>query len=180
MKQKNNKISKEEGIELCTLLEKGAYGHLMEAESSFDLTKGSNQQFTSDSVFCECMARSRWRRTFLNIANNKYFENFIMLVILSNCFLMAIEPPKADSNDQPIWKIMEYVFQIIYTIEMFIKIFAQGLIFDKYTYLRDGWNVVDFVIVLSSWITIFLGNTSISVIRTVRVLRTLRTLSVFP
>ena len=92
---------------------------------------------------------------------------------------MAIEPSKLDTENQ-IWKVLEYVFQVIYTIEMILKICALGFIWEKYTYMRDGWNVLDFIIVISSWATIYLGNSSISVIRTVRVLRTLRTLSVFP
>jgi hypothetical protein len=51
---------------------------------------------------------------------------------------------------------------------------------ERNSYLRDGWNVVDFCIVMFSWGTMFLQNSSLSVIRTVRVLRSLRTLTVFP
>jgi voltage-dependent calcium channel L type alpha-1D len=57
-----------------------------------------------------------------------------------------------------------------------MKVGAFGFVLEKYSYLRDPWNVLDFVIVLSSWLTIVGDSGSISMIRTVRLLRTLRTL----
>jgi len=34
----------------------------------------------------------------------------------------------------------------IFVFEALTKIFAMGFIFHKYSYLRDGWNVIDFSI----------------------------------
>ena len=34
----------------------------------------------------------------------------------------------------------------IFVLESLTKIFAMGFIFHKYSYLRDGWNVIDFFI----------------------------------
>jgi len=39
------------------------------------------------------------------------------------------------------------VFTVLYTIEMIIKMLARGLIADEFTYLRDVWNWLDFVVV---------------------------------
>lgn len=49
-------------------------------------------------------------------------------------------------------------------------------------YLRDGWNVLDFVVVLGTWVTYvpYLSVSNLTVIRTVRVLRPLRTISALP
>jgi hypothetical protein len=57
---------------------------------------------------------------------------------------------------------------------------AQGFCCNKYSYLYDGWNIMDFVVVIFSWITMFMDSANMSFIRTVRVLRTLRTLEAFP
>jgi hypothetical protein len=46
--------------------------------------------------------------------------------------------------------------------------------------LRDEWNCLDFSIVVTSWFTFFISDSSISVIRSIRILRTLRTLTAFP
>jgi hypothetical protein len=38
---------------------------------------------------------------------------------------------------------------------MFIKIFAMGFLFNKGAYLRDSMNLLDILIVVTSWIPIF-------------------------
>jgi hypothetical protein len=93
---------------------------------------------------------------------------------------MAAEPPPnemlAQNHTTILWDIFEKVFLGIYTCEMLIKISAFGFISKEKTYMRDPWNVMDLLIVLSSWVTLFFKDGSISMIRTVRLLRTLRTL----
>ena len=37
---------------------------------------------------------------------------------------------------------------------MLFKIVGLGFIFGKGAYLRDPWNILDFVIVMSAWLTI--------------------------
>ena len=50
--------------------------------------------------------------------------------------------------------VTEWTFQILYTVEMCLKIIGLGLIWSKEAYLKDAWNVLDFVIVMSAWLTI--------------------------
>jgi hypothetical protein len=71
------------------------------------------------------------------------------------------------------FEALELVFQIIFTVEMVLKILAHGFYKEKFAYLRDGWNIMDFVIVLSGWAT-FKLESNVMVLRTVRILRTLR------
>jgi hypothetical protein len=63
---------------------------------------------------------------------------------------------------------------------MLFKIFGLGFIYNKGSYLRDAWNILDFVIVVSGYATFMLGSggsTNISALRSFRVLRPLRTIS---
>lgn len=46
------------------------------------------------------------------------------------------------------WNLRRYVFLGVYTVEMILKILARGFVADPYTYLRDGWNVLDFIVVI--------------------------------
>lgn len=48
------------------------------------------------------------------------------------------------------------MFLILYTIEMSLKIIGLGFIFNRGAYLRDAWNVLDFVIVATAYIPIIL------------------------
>lgn len=43
---------------------------------------------------------------------------------------------------------VEYAFLIIFTIETFLKIIAYGLVMHQNAYVRNGWNMLDFVIVV--------------------------------
>ena len=61
---------------------------------------------------------------------------------------------------------------------MTIKIIAFGFIFDKKAYLRDAWNVLDFVIVTTSLMPLVINmNFSIKSLRAIRVLRPLKTIT---
>ncbi|MGH0116579.1 UNVERIFIED_CONTAM: hypothetical protein FKN15_014779 [Acipenser sinensis] len=43
---------------------------------------------------------------------------------------------------------VEYLFLIIFTVEAFLKVIAYGLLFHPNGYLRNGWNLLDFIIVV--------------------------------
>jgi hypothetical protein len=47
-----------------------------------------------------------------------------------------------------------YAFLAIYTIECIIKIIGRGFIINKFTYLRDPWNWLDFVVVVSAYLCV--------------------------
>lgn len=42
---------------------------------------------------------------------------------------------------------LEYIFLVIFTLECFLKIVAYGFVFHEGAYLRNCWNILDFVIV---------------------------------
>ena len=69
----------------------------------------------------------------------------------------------------------------IFTVEMFAKIMAYGLIGHRGSYLRDPWCQLDFVVVSLAWAPIFfpwMGN--FSALRSFRALRPLRALKRLP
>ena len=73
--------------------------------------------------------------------------------------------------------IISYVF----IAECLVKIIAHGFYFGEKTYLKDNWNILDFVIVFFSILTYILDSvveTDISFIRGFRALRALRPLRV--
>ena len=47
-------------------------------------------------------------------------------------------------------EVINYFFTGIYTLEMIIKMISQ-----KRDYFDDGWNIFDFLIVMSAWFGIF-------------------------
>lgn len=43
---------------------------------------------------------------------------------------------------------VEYIFLVIFTVEALMKIIADGFILHTGAYLRNGWNILDFIIVV--------------------------------
>ncbi|ESN95166.1 hypothetical protein HELRODRAFT_87154, partial [Helobdella robusta] len=71
-------------------------------------------------------------------------------------------------------------FTGIYTVESTMKMFARGFIVERFTYLRDMWNWLDFLVVSLAYITLAFPMGNLSILRTFRVLRALKTVAVVP
>uniref|UniRef100_A0A3P9QGB2 Sodium channel protein n=1 Tax=Poecilia reticulata TaxID=8081 RepID=A0A3P9QGB2_POERE len=98
----------------------------------------------------------------------------IMCTILTNCIFMTF-------SDPPEWsKQVEYTFTGIYTFESLVKITARGFCIDNFTFLRDPWNWLDFMVISMAYVTEFVDLGNVSALRTFRVLRALKTISVIP
>ena len=119
-----------------------------------------------------------FRKFVMRITFNVWFERFILCTILANCTLLTISDPNAEET--PEQAIAELVFLIIFTMEMTLKTIALGFVLEPNTYLRDPWNVLDFVVVIVGWLGTFNAAGNISAIRTVRILRPLRTINSIP
>ncbi len=74
----------------------------------------------------------------------------------------------------------EIIFTAIYTYESAIKLLSRGLVIDSFTYLRDAWNWLDFLVILMSYVTIAIDLGSFSALRTFRVFRALKSVAVIP
>uniref|UniRef100_A0A7N8Y1D6 Sodium channel protein n=1 Tax=Mastacembelus armatus TaxID=205130 RepID=A0A7N8Y1D6_9TELE len=115
------------------------------------------------------------RRIAIKILIHSYpFNMIIMCTILTNCIFMTF-------SDPPEWsKQVEYTFTGIYTFESLTKIVARGFAIDDFTFLRDPWNWLDFMVISMAYITEFVDLGNVSALRTFRVLRALKTISVIP
>jgi len=61
-------------------------------------------------------------------------------------------------------------------MEAMIKIMGMGFVMHKTSYLRDGWNCLDFFVVMISLADVIPGSESISTLKVLRALRILRPL----
>ncbi|KAA0705928.1 Sodium channel protein type 4 subunit alpha B [Triplophysa tibetana] len=105
---------------------------------------------------------------------SKLFSMFIMITILSNCVFMTL-------SDAPAWsKTVEYVFTGIYTFEATVKVLSRGFCIGDFTFLRDPWNWLDFIVITMAYLTEFVDLGNVSALRTFRVLRALKTITVIP
>jgi hypothetical protein len=81
------------------------------------------------------------RRVAIFLLTHSLFSSLVMLTILVNCVIMALP-------NHSVPEFTEYIFTVIYTFEAVLKILARGFIVDKFSFLRDGWNWLDFVVIV--------------------------------
>uniref|UniRef100_A0A3B5ALJ0 Voltage-dependent calcium channel type A subunit alpha-1 n=1 Tax=Stegastes partitus TaxID=144197 RepID=A0A3B5ALJ0_9TELE len=97
----------------------------------------------------------------------------ILATITANCIVLALEQHLPGEDKTPMAKRLEKTepyFIGIFCFEAGIKLVALGFVFHKGSYLRNGWNVMDFIVVLIDLRTL----------RAVRVLRPLKLVSGIP
>ncbi|KAK7175110.1 hypothetical protein R3I93_002113 [Phoxinus phoxinus] len=84
-------------------------------------------------------------------------------------------------SNPPSWsKTAEYVFIGIYTFEALVKVLSRGFCKGHFTFLRDPWNWLDFMVISMAYVTEFVDLGNVSALRTFSVLRALKTIPVIP
>ncbi|XP_066528429.1 calcium channel, voltage-dependent, L type, alpha 1S subunit, a [Hoplias malabaricus] len=144
--------------------------------------------------------KNPFRKACISIVEWKPFEIIILLTIFANCVALAVFMPMPEqdtNNTNSNLESLEYIFLIIFTLECFLKIVAYGLLFHTDAYLRNCWNILDFVIVTMGLFTIAVdfinniigveataeqkgGGFDMKALRAFRVLRPLRLVSGVP
>ncbi|KAM9383867.1 voltage-dependent R-type calcium channel subunit alpha-1E [Pholidichthys leucotaenia] len=114
-------------------------------------------------------------------------QYMILATIIANCIVLALEQHLPGEDKTPMSKRLEKTepyFIGMFCFEAGIKIIALGFVFHKGSYLRNGWNVMDFIVVLSGILAAAGAHMNISVdlrtLRAVRVLRPLKLVSGIP
>ncbi|XP_044597543.1 sodium channel protein para isoform X4 [Cotesia glomerata] len=113
------------------------------------------------------------RRVAIYILVHPLFSFFIILTILGNCVLMIMPT-------SPTIESTEVIFTGIYTFESAVKVMARGFILQPFTYLRDAWNWLDFVVIALAYVTMGIDLGNLAALRTFRVLRALKTVAIVP
>ena len=117
------------------------------------------------------------------IITHKRFDQVIVCLILVNSLLLGIKDYTDVKNESGINQFVEGVeplFAWAFSIECVLKILGMGFILDPGSYLRDAWNWLDFLVVVSSLLTAIPQMTTVSGMRTFRLMRPLRSLTTMP
>lgn len=99
------------------------------------------------------------RRIAEQVESNIWFERFVLLTILLSSAILAWQGPPGSKDDVLIFDailakdmldISDTVFFTIFLFEMIVKVVAHGFMFTPDAYLMDGWNRLDFSVVVFS------------------------------
>lgn len=128
---------------------------------------------------------SRLRDVCKRLVNTKLFARGILFAILINTLSMGVEHHNQPEILTLIVEIINYIFIVVFLIEMIAKIFACGFL----EYLRSLFNVFDGLIVLLSLYELFrsfgsntnhIETSDLSVLRTFRLLRIIKLVRFMP
>jgi voltage-dependent calcium channel T type alpha-1G len=127
-----------------------------------------------------------FRRLCNWFVNQKWFDNVILFFIALNCITLAMERPNIPpwSKERVFLATANYVFTVVFAIEMLIKVVAAGMFYGRDAYFTSGWNIMDGSLVMISIIDLLMGLLSESsprifgILRVFRLLRSLRPLRV--
>nr|AUY61917.1 sodium channel Nav2 [Lethenteron camtschaticum] len=81
----------------------------------------------------------------VRLMTNQMFDSFIILTIFVNMIILATNKS---------YPLADYIFTAIYTGEFLIKTLARGFVFHPYSYLRNAWNWLDFIVIILAYMTI--------------------------
>ena len=120
-----------------------------------------------------------WLYKIVN-GTNKNFERLIIFFIAVSSVQLALtsplNDPKGFSQRALYW--LDFITTIVFLCECFMKIIAFGFLFnDQSSYLRNPWNLIDFIIILISVIAISPLANQLQVFKMFRILRAVRLIS---
>ena len=131
-----------------------------------------------------------FQQMFLGPAESTWLDITIIFCIVLNTAILAVQHPgngySKGFNDA--MDMADFVLTSIFTLEMFVKIFAFGF-YKGHTgskipgsYISDSWNRLDFVVVIVSWLSVLVEALDlelpikVSTLRALRILRVLKSL----
>jgi len=124
---------------------------------------------------------NRFRIIIARVVDSPYFDFTILVFIIISSILLAIENPLHDPDSalmQLIYKL-DICMTTVFALEAVLKIIAYGFLFNgRKSYLRIPWNLIDFIIVLFSVVSLSLTNNKLKIVKVLRLLRVLRPLRV--
>ncbi|XP_043464353.1 voltage-dependent calcium channel type A subunit alpha-1 isoform X7 [Leptopilina heterotoma] len=108
------------------------------------------------------------------------FEYAVLLTIIANCVVLALEE-HLPCHDKTVLaqklESTEIYFLGIFCVEASLKILALGFVLHRGSYLRNIWNIMDFFVVVTGFITAFPHGINLDMdLRTLRAIRVLRPL----
>ena len=123
-------------------------------------TTNKNRQWLSDLVW------------------HSYFDNTILSLIIFSSFLLAVDNPldDKDAGKAQALLVLDYIMTTIFTMECVLKIASFGFLTHRGAYLKNGWNQLDFIIVIFSILSLSSNSPSMKSLRSLRTLRALRPL----
>ncbi|CAK63561.1 unnamed protein product (macronuclear) [Paramecium tetraurelia] len=117
------------------------------------------------------------RRICYRIVKDDKFETLIFFMIFLTSTKLVFDTYIPDTGQLKETSLqIDIFFAVFFGVEMIMKIIAFGFVQQESSYLRESWNILDFFIVIASFIDVSVSTINLSFVKILRLLRTLRPL----
>lgn len=116
------------------------------------------------------------RSKMQSIKSSLAFKYSVTIIILLSSVLVGVGTYNISDKYLSILRFLDYAITIFFVTEITIRFFSEE---KKLDFFKDGWNIFDSIIVISSLIPTSAGN-SVVVLRLLRLARLLRIISFLP
>lgn len=156
--------------------------HLKKIELLEEKNKSKKVYFDLKGKSCGILGpKNPLRRCSKAIIDLKHFDNIVMFLILMSTILLTLDNPLNDPDGEfsSVLKKIDYFMTVAFAFECIINVMMRGFVFNgPDSYLKDSWNILDFLIVLFSLISLAAVNLNLEILKVFRMLRVLRPLRV--
>ena len=149
--------------------------YMVKDEFSF-FVHGRKYKFSKNSLGF-LSNKSRFRILLVWIVTSPWFDKIILILIIGNSICLGakdyLDPENLTDWNKNIDMLDPY-FTVAFCVECVLKILAMGFFMGKGAYLKDVWNWLDFIVVVSSVLEIWFPSlTSLKIFKLFRPLRSL-------
>ena len=117
------------------------------------------------------------RRAAARVVLHVRFKQFIVVVIFLNCICLALYDPSINHNDglNAMLGSINIAVTAIFILEMSLQVISRCFIFaPDGAYLRNGWNILDFISAIASIVSVIPSVNQSSLVRSLSALRPIR------
>jgi hypothetical protein len=128
------------------------------------------------------------RTACVRLVEDTRFQVFVFVIVMFNTVVLAMELPErayavrggsVPLSETGSWAV-QVVFVVVFAFEALAKVIAYGFCVGKESYLHQGSNIFDFVVVVGGVIDLAsTGTSSVNTLRLVRTMQPLRALNKF-
>ncbi|MES9886328.1 MAG: ion transporter, partial [Candidatus Sedimenticola sp. 6PFRAG1] len=113
---------------------------------------------------------------FVDIRNNKYFEYFVISVIISSALIIGAKTYHISPYVLDLFGVLDLAVTLFFLAEIMIRMVAEKSL---KAFFSKGWNLFDFIIVVASLVPV--DESEMALLgRLLRIFRVLRLVSVIP
>ncbi|TMW68721.1 hypothetical protein Poli38472_006189 [Pythium oligandrum] len=118
------------------------------------------------------------RKFCIKVISHPHFDSISLALIAISTISLAIDNPLNSPNSTFVTLLSwaDSILTILFVGEVLLKIVATGFVLDENAYLRNNWNVMDFVITSLATFSLFEGSSRFKFVKTLRTFRALRPL----